>query len=310
MKKGSIWVFLAIISFAVGIFACFKNSFAQDSTMTAEKLVAEHLKALGNPTVVSELQSRVLNGLAAVKFIQGATGNIPGGQFLLVSDRRRVGLVMLFGTREYPKEYIAYDGNKVTVAHIDPGQRSPLADFFFRFQAPLKEGLLGGVLSAAWPFLEIDKRKPTLKLSEAKIEGQTLYEIEYRPQKNIGDMKIKLYFDPQTFRHVRTVYSIRTKADLTAWRGDLIMGGSVPAEGDSKWPRATIHENVPDSFYTLVEKFDNFREIGGYTLPYGYSIEYSIEGSGQSFIAQWNMIAEGKFTHNGTIDPQFYNAQR
>ena len=48
-----------------------------------------------------------------------------------------------------------------------------------------------------------------MKYGEAKVEGRKLHMIEYRPKNRLGDVKIKLYFDWDTFRHVRTEYNVR-----------------------------------------------------------------------------------------------------
>ena len=72
---------------------------------------------------------------------------------------------------------------------------------FLRGQdAVIREGLLGGVLSCAWPLLNLEDRKPRLSYEGLKtIDGQQLYDLRYRPQRST-DLDIHLYFDPQTFR--------------------------------------------------------------------------------------------------------------
>lgn len=287
----------------------FSSGFAQDKKITVEELIAAHLKSIGSPETLKDMKSRVLSGMAAVKFIQGASGAWNDGSFLIASEPNKVGLVMQFGALEYPGERFGFDGKDVVVGNIKPGQRSPVADFIYRHSNFVKEGLLGGTLSIAWPFLNMKDNKADLKVSEGKLEGNPVYELEYR-KKNFGDMRVKLYFDSETCRHIRTEYKVTQKSDLTATRGIV---GSAPMRGYDRdageiAPNATIMEGVPDSNYRLIEKFDNFQAAGGLTLPYSYTIEYDLQGQGSSFVASWTMRSSGQFINNGQIEPSFFKA--
>jgi hypothetical protein len=129
-------------------------------------------------------------------------------------------------------------------------------------------------------------------------------------------MKIKLFFDPETFRHVRTEYRIRTKYDMTGISN--VTGGSGPASRDQnavggrpmdRDPKATIQESQPDSIYTLIEKFGNFASIGGLMLPRDYVIEYSQEGHIAVFLAKWAVMVE-YWKPNSSVNPEFFMAQK
>ena len=64
----------------------------------------------------------------------------------------------------------------------------------------------GGALSAAWPLLDISTRGPKLKyVGSKKINDRQTRVISYEP-KDGSNLEIKLYFDAETFRHVRTEY--------------------------------------------------------------------------------------------------------
>jgi hypothetical protein len=314
MSKRIVFALFAVILCLSWGSALSKTSFAADTEMTPEKLVAEHIKSLGAPEALAKIKSRMLYGGSAVQFIQGMTGG-SNGEFLMATDARRVGIVMKYGAVSYPGEYFAYDGDKVTVGYISPGQRSPLADFIFRYNGPIKEGLLGGALSAAWPLLDIQKKQPTLKCKEATIDGKKLYELEYIPKKGFGDVKVKLYFDPENFHHVRTEYTVRVKNDASALPS--VTSGATPEDRTQnqnvispRAPKATAMDNQPDSIYKLVERFEGYQAVGGITLPFNYYMDYSVEGSGASFIARWSNKSNGTFTNNGEIDPSFFQAQK
>ncbi len=269
-----------------------EESFTADNELNPEQLIAKHIKSIGSKEALKSIKNRGFGGTTSFEFIQGGTGNSSGGQFLFVCDGFRVGMILRYADIEYPGEYFAFDGEEVSVGHMKPGQRSPLADFIYRYNSLMKEGLLGGILSSAWPLLSIAERNPKLKCSQRKIDGCRLHELQYQPEKGMGDLRIKLYFDVDTFRHVRTEYKVRISDDMSVQPKDF-----------------DIFKSIPDSIYLLVEKFDDFRDAGGLMLPHSYSIDYSIEGQGSSFLGHWT-IAISQHIYNGTINPLSFKAHR
>ena len=291
------------------------GSDSNDEDIIPGALIQKHLESIGTPERIKAVRSWGVSGKADVKFILGASGNLTNGVFLCVSDGPKVGIRMDFEDVNYPGEYLAYDGNEVTVGHITPGQKSPLADFIFLHNAVMTEGFLGGVLSTAWPLLHIGDEKPRMILKETEVSGRRLYVLEYgTPGKRPGNMRVRLFFDKDNFHHVRTEYKVQVADELTSVR-NIVSGGinnalstpsGMPA---SSAPKDTIMESQPDSIYLLVEEFDNFAVVGGLALPLRYSLEYSLEGHGATFLAKWTVQAE-YFTNNGNIDPTFFVAQK
>jgi hypothetical protein len=289
----------------------------QDQALTAAELIARHVKSLGKPADVAQIKSRGISGKAAVQFIQGAKGGISNGQFICVSEGNKVGLKITFPNTDYPQEYFAYNGSEVTVGHISPGQRSPLADFIFRYNGLMKEGYLGGVLVTSWPLLRANDKQPEYKYTKEKIAKVEHHVLEHNSKNAQGTVKIKLYFDPKTYHHVQTQYSIRLSNDVTA-RNSVQSGGpprnlsSIMSTG--RLPEIgmtnTIQKYQPDSIYVMTEKFSNFATIGGLELPQDYSIEYSAEGTGDSYLAKWELLAEHWMPNRGDIDQSFFVAQK
>jgi len=237
---------------------------------------------------------------------------------MLVSAGQKLSIVNRFSDVNYPQDYFAYDGKDVSVGYISPGQRSPLADFIFRYNGLLKAGLMGGTLSGNWPFLDSSK-KADMKLKETTVDGQRLYEIEYQPKPALRDLKVRMYFDPKTFHHVRTKYEVRIKegdqsvrqqptdpstgtrpsdVTVTDMKGNAYPGiPTSSASGDA-------FQVMPESIYVLVEKFDDFKDESGLVFPHSYTIDYSVEGQGHSFVAKWNtkfMQADFNKTYNDLI---------
>lgn len=282
--------------------------FAADK-VTPEEVIAAHVKSIGSPEALAALKTMAFVGTTSVDFIQGMYGKMSGSS-MLVSDANKMSLVLQYGDINYPKEYFAYDGKEVSVGYINPGQMSPLADFIFRNNGIMKEGLLGGVLSLGWPLLDIDKHQAWMKYSQAEINGKRLHEIEYRPKNSLRDVKIKLYFDMETYHHVRTEYRIRVRDDMSASPGG---GGSrvgiFQQASPSETSTSTLSNGLPDSIYSLVETFGDFKKVGAMTLPHLYTIDYSVEGQGHTFIAKWT-VNVAQWVFNRTYDDKIFIAQK
>jgi hypothetical protein len=279
--------------------------------LTAEQLVAAHVKSIGNPALLAKITSNTLFGITDVDFIQGMNGSLKDGKTMIVSQGPKLAIVQKFTDINYPGEYFAYDGNNVTVGYMSPGQRSPLADFIFRFKGIMKEGMLGGIISNSWPLLNIQKKQADMKCRKTTIDGKELYELEYHPKEGFGLIKVRMYFDPTTFRHVRTDYRVNIKEDASVGnRGHI----------DSTADKATVNAVNPtggmniqardDSHYTLTEKFDDFKKVGGLTLPHRYVLEYTLDGNGQAFLGHWTLTVS-KWVCNAAIpDQKVFQAQK
>jgi hypothetical protein len=44
------------------------------------------------------------------------------------------------------------------------------------------------------------------------VDGKELLRVNYHPHHGSGDLKIYLFFDPETFRHVKTIYTQQSQA--------------------------------------------------------------------------------------------------
>jgi len=295
--------------------------YGQNKELTAAQLVAKHLSALGKSEALAKAKTRGVFGDAAVQFIQGGGGSLLDGQFALGSEGQNLGMQMKFSDVKYPGEYFAYNGKDTTVGYISPGQKSPIADFIFRYNGMMKEGLLGGTLSVAWPLLHLEGRQVELECKQDKIDDHSYYVLEYGARKSLGgDLKVKLFFDPETFRHVRTEYRVRIKNDSSALPSVSSSATVSSTSGlgtsdtnrrrpDDLQPKSTIHSDQADSIYLMVEKFSNFAAVDGVVLPKDYSIEYSAQGSGNAFIARWAVMVKF-WKPNMPIVPEFFVAQK
>jgi hypothetical protein len=265
-----------LLCLALAVFQT-QDSFGKDDELKPEDLVSKHIQSLGSPEVLAQITTRNISGTSNFKFISGATGQMVGkGQW--VSEKGKIGIVLRYGGTEYPGEHFAYDGKDVMVDDIKLGQKSPLGDFLYSHAGVFKSELLGGTLNVGWPLLNKESGAK-IKAKKKTIDGRELYELEYLPKQSLAEVKVKVYLDPANFRHVMTEFRVR----------QLL--------------RDTM------TTYVLTEKFDDFRQVDGVTLPYKYSLSFMFEGGSGSLQTLYTFDVE-KAGHNGKIDPQFYSAQK
>ena len=274
---------------------------------TPEELIAAHLKALGvvSGSAAAQIKSIIFTGQADVEFIQGMQGKM-NGPVTLVSQGNKMVISMKFSDINYPGERFAYDGKSVNVGTIQPpGVKSPIADFIFRYNKIMKNGLLGGVFSNAWPLLDIKRGKPSfMEVRRTKVEGKELYELEYRPKDRHGDMKIRMFFDPETYRHVRTEYKVTTKDDVST----NLPGRNLDPD-ENLW--AISAQASGEAYYILTEKFGDFRQVAALTLPHSYEIDYDIAGTAQyGFVGKWKIEVQNVGCNVPNLSPELFNAQK
>jgi len=120
----------------------------------------------------------------------------------------------------------------------------------------LRDGLLGGVLNNGWAMFTTSTHNPKLHYDGLKkFNGKQAHQVTYNPKKGDNDMTIRLYFEPETFRHIGSTYEYESQ--VTA------MAGNMP--GSEK-----ILEHVE-------ENFSDFKPEGGLTLPHHWQLRYMQE---------------------------------
>jgi hypothetical protein len=257
---------------------------AGEKKLKVEDVLAGHLEAIGPAAARSAITSRLASGTTEIILRMGGSGTISGkGQ--LLSEGRKFRLAYEFGQLDYPGEQIIFNGEKSEVGQIAPGKRSALSAFFYTCDVIPKEGLLSGVLSTAWPLFDIEGRQAKLSYSGlVKMDGKPLHEIRYQPKKGASDLRITLYFDPETFRHVRTKYRL------------IVAKAGVSAD-------ATAVDQ--DTTYTLTEIFDRFKEVDGLMLPQWTRLDLEIQAPNASIVTQWNFTV-ATIAHNQPVDPKSF----
>jgi hypothetical protein len=257
---------------------------AQEKKMDLPELLSRHLEAVGGAAARGAIKSRFATG--TVKFVSrmGSSGNL-NGIIGLVSLKPKLRYSIKFPSQEYPGEQVAFDGKNLDVGVLQGGRRSALGLFMQQQDLPLKEGLLGGVLCTGWPLLKDPVAARLEYKGIRKIDGRPVHVVGYRPQKGSPDLKVTLYFDSETFRHVRSEYEFQIGARM----------GIGPNQSTK----------IPESRYLLSEDFDDFRVVDGMMLPHRCKIQLSVLASMSNILIDWT-ISFTQMTHNQPVDDNVF----
>jgi len=225
--------------------------------MKPAEVVAHHLDAVG--TAEARAAARRVEGSCAMTApASGAVAGALVGRFKLASEASRFALEMKFSSEGYSAETFAFEGGKPEVGYVLPGRRSALGNFVNTNDVILREGLLGGVLNAGWPLLAVEERGAKVAYDGLKkLDGRELHRLRYRAKKGQDSLEVFLYFDPDTFRHVASVY----KASQAQQLGTTIESSS----------------SQPDVYLQLTETFADFKPAKELTLPASWTIRYETQ---------------------------------
>ncbi|MEQ1606937.1 MAG: hypothetical protein ABL999_18895 [Pyrinomonadaceae bacterium] len=265
MKKISKFALCLIIFSTASIVAIAQN-------LKPEEIVAKHLEAFGKKADRDALKS--VMALGASEF----ESNVPvvkgGGKAVVVSNPDNLFFVISLNSREYPFEKIGYFAGKANLPFITAGNRSMLGAFLSDHSIMLSEGLFGGATSMRWPLWDLEKKKPKLGGGGTKkVNDRKAYVINYDPSSGgSSEFTIKLYFDAETFNHIRTEYRYEVQ----------------PTEA-----RFGQQNQRASGVAVLIENFSDFRSVDGFMLPHYFRAELSNNGNSGMYKNIWGVkVAE------------------
>jgi hypothetical protein len=259
----------------IGIVAGVLQARTAEQKMDPAELIAKHLDSIGSAEARMRTRGTRIKGNAEVTVKLCGEGQVDGE--VLLGSQGPMNLINLkFNTPAYPFELLVFDGKKFSASQFKPGSRTCLAQFFLTNEAIFKEGLVGGILTESWPLLSLTDKNPKLEYSGLKkIGDRQLHAIKYTPRKG-SDLKIMLYFEPESFRHVRTEYS-RT---IYASEQRRIAGGgsNLPPEQRQQASAARIE---------AYEEFADFKPEAGLNLPHTYRFHLSVQSEVKPAVVDW-----------------------
>lgn len=253
--------------------------------LTPEALVARHLESIGTAKARAAVTTRIISGNSLVIFRTPPPGQA-GGRVVMASEGLKSLIGMIFPSPVYPREQLGFNGTSFMAAFVTPGVRSVLGNFLMTHSLIFKQGLMGGTLSSAWPLLDLTARNPQLEYAGTrKIDKRTLHELKYLPRGG-SDLHVRLFFDQETFQHVRTEY-------------ERVIAASIGT-------RSAIDPKETETRYKMSEEFSDFKNEGGLNLPHTYKIKLTVDAQGGTFLADW-VINLTQFTFNERIDPNSFD---
>ena len=281
-KRSCFWAFLGLAVLA----PCLVHTTTSSADkLTPEQIVAKHLDSIGTTKARASVTTRIIAGKSLVNFRTQPAGQA-SGRAVLASEGLKSLIGMSFPSPVYPREQLGFNGKSFLAAYTTPGVRSSLGSFLMTHDLIFKQGLMGGTLSATWPLLDLAARNPRLEYAGLKkVDNRMMHELRYFAHGG-SDLEIKLFFEENTFLHVRTEY-------------ERVIAASIGT-------RSEIDAKDKETRYKMVEEFADFKNEGGLNLPHNYKIKLSVDQSGGTFLADWeiNLI---QFTFNEPIDPNSFS---
>jgi hypothetical protein len=251
-----------------------------------EDVVAKHLESLGSAEARGAVKSRVMQGTVLATVRIGGGGQLRGGA--VMASQGPMSLIgLIFGTQDYGNEKMAFDGNELTLGELRPGTRTRFGGFVLTHDILFKEGLIGGTLSSAWPLLDLANRNPKLRYAGTKkLDGRQTHVLEYEPRRG-GNLDIKLFFDADTFQHVRTEYQQEFHAPTVS--------------------RPEIAAAQQGTRLKFTEDFSDYRKEGGLMLPHTYKMQLTFESERNPLLQDW-VVSLSQFVFNKELDLKQFDA--
>ncbi|HEX5733281.1 MAG TPA: hypothetical protein VF131_10645 [Blastocatellia bacterium] len=276
----------AIMALAISASSTAAHNPSDKEKMKPEEVVAKHLEAVGTQEARSLANQRVITGTAVVTFRQGGKGQLQGDA-RLVSEGEKSLISMTFSSIDYPHEKLGFDGTKLTVSQVRPGVRTILGRYLLTNEWVFKEGLMGGALSSAWPLANLAAKNAKLQHDGIKkVNNRQLHQLKYSPKKG-SSLKVNLFFDPETFQHVRTHYQQTLDPNVAASRP----GDSVGQE---------------ETRVNIIEEFSDFKAESGLNLPHTYKLTLEIIGPSGSVLYDW-VLSFQRFAFTEPVDAKEFN---
>ncbi|HQX56882.1 MAG TPA: hypothetical protein PLP07_13215 [Pyrinomonadaceae bacterium] len=264
------------------------TAFVNAQKLKPEEVAAKNLESIGTPEARAAAKTLIAVGTGTAKFLSNADLQ-SNGRIVIASEGTKffLGINLESTSNRFADELYTFDGSNSSVGLPRQGNRSALGNFVQSNKMTLEQGLLGGSLSTAWVIANIAENKGKLSFDGTKkIDGKEAYVLGYS-KKGGGDVDVSLYFDKDTFRHVRTEYKRMSSAGI-----------GLRPEDSTKYD---------ETRFKIIEEFGDFRAESGLTLPHTYRIVYSTSGQRGTTEIEWKFTLT-EFAANQKLEASTFKA--
>lgn len=257
---------------------------ASAQKLKSEEFLAKHLESLGSPEARNAVKNRMAVGNVVVTFISQKNQTVAGRAVLVSADSRNFFGMNLNGS-DYTSEKFTFDGKKAGVGFAFNGIRSVLGNFVQSNSWIIDESLFSGTLASSWALASAVPKGKVSYNGVKKSDGKEFHVVGYS-RKGGGDVDVKLFFEKDTFRHIRTEYVRMSSAGI----------GTTPEQSSG----------FNETRYKLIEEFGDFREFKGLVLPHTYRIHYQTSGQRGTTELEWN-VSIAEFIFNQNLDDKTFS---
>jgi len=297
MLRSNLIILTLLLSLAS--LACLADSVqAQENRLSPEEIIARHLQSLGSSDQINKAKKRMAIG--GSEFIIRLRSATAVGRAVLASDGQNMAFFSTFNMSDYKMERIGIFSDKIDIPFVIPGRRSPLGSWLTAYDRTINDRIFGGTVFSTWLFSREKSEWGKMETEgKKKIGDREAWVVSYTPTKSLkAGSFIRLYFDTETFRHLRTVYR-QTETENGFY--DTGTRGSNKGSTGRDWD-ASMASNSS----TLTEDFEEYRKEGGLVLPHKYGIKLSVDSAAGTSEFKWDFsIEEYRIADN--FPPNFFS---
>ncbi len=278
--------------FTMRIVVCFFSSllaiaaftgFGGAQNLTPEQILAKHLAAIGPQTKLQSLKTLFAAGAsefeARMPLVRG------GGKVVVISDPENFYFLMSLNSKEYPFEKVGMFRDKVSLPFTTTGTRSILGAFLAEHSRILSDNLFGGTMSLRWiNNVAANNKLKLVSAGKKKINDRQAHVIEVLMGTSSDDFKVRIFFDAETFRHVRSEYKrVVPVRQMTFGRQNQLADASID----------------------LTEEFSDFRDVDGLMLPHYYKATLVSNSGTQTLSNSWGVRVINYYLNQKLADDFF-----
>jgi len=274
-----------VFLFALVIFLTASFTVVKADDPKPEEIIAKHLESIGTKEKRAAVKNRMAAGTS--QFESKLPNRKTTGKALIVSEAaNNLMFISSFSSKEYPFEKIGLFADKVSLPFVTAGTKSPLGIFIADHNKILSEGLFTGSISTTWGLLNPQiKREKFTSAASRKIDGRKTYALNYYPSGSSAAFTVKLFFDAETFHHIRTEY----RHVISPKEQNM---GTLGEQNGVK--------------IGLTESFADFKNADGLTLPHSYKAHYVTDSNSGTYEYEWT-IAISQYLFNQKFDQGFFS---